>query len=83
MLVQYFNRLRSSNEGETEMKSTEGDLSKPSYWQLIFIHSKANGAHYNGEELPGRNWEWPKDTYLQRRLHQARFLQVSENSKLN
>jgi hypothetical protein len=83
MLVQYFSRLRKSNEGETEMKTTEGEVSKPSYWQLIFLQSKVNGANYSGEELPGRNWDWPKDTYLQRRLHKARYLQIPESSKLN
>lgn len=83
MLVQYFNSLKKSNEGETDMKPIQEESSKPSYWQLIFLQSKANGANYNGEELPGRNWDWPKDTYLQRRLHQARYLQVPENCKLN
>jgi hypothetical protein len=57
--------------------------SKPSYWQLIFSQSKANGAPYNGEMLPGRNWDWPRDTYLQRRLQRVRFLQPSEGAKMN
>ena len=83
MLVEYFSRLKNSNEGGTEMKAMEGDTSKPSYWQLIFLQSKVNGAAYNGEDLPGRNWDWPKDTYLQKRLHQAKFLQPSEHSKMN
>lgn len=56
---------------------------KPSYWQLIFSQSKANGAPYNGEMLPGRNWDWPRDTYLQRRLQRVRFLQPSEGAKMN
>ena len=47
------------------------------------MQSKVNGAVYNGEELPGRNWEWPKDTYLQRRLQKAKFLQPGDNAKLN
>ena len=83
MLVPYLNRLRISNEGETKMKSAEGEMARPSYWQLIFLQSKVNGANYNGEELPGRNWDWPKDTFLQRRLHQAKYLQVTENTRLN
>jgi hypothetical protein len=65
------------------MKSTETETQKPSYWQLIFSQSKVNGASYKGEALPGHNWDWPKDTYLQRRLHQARYLQPDSNSKLN
>jgi hypothetical protein len=83
MLVEYFNRLKSSNEGGTEMKAMEGEMAKPSYWQLIFLQSKVNGAAYNGEDLPGRNWDWPKDTYLQKRLDKAKFFQPSEHSKMN
>jgi hypothetical protein len=83
MLVHYFNRLKKSNEGETEMRTADTETAKPSYWQLIFLQSKVNGARYSGEELPGRNWDWPKDTYLQRRLHQAKYLQVSDSYRLN
>ena len=73
MLVEYFNVLKGGFEDETEMKAMEGEMVKPSYWQLIFLQSKVNGAAYNGEELPGRNWDWPKNTYLQRRLHRAKY----------
>jgi len=38
-----------------------------SYWQLIFSRSKVNGAPYRDNELPVYKWNWPKDTYLQRR----------------
>ena len=65
------------------MRATDSDGEKPSYWQLVFLQSKVNGAAYNGEELPGRNWKWPEDTYLQRRLQKHKFLQPSEDSKLN
>jgi hypothetical protein len=65
------------------MKTTEAGLAKTSYWQLIFLQSKVNGARYSGETLPGRNWNWPKDTYLQRRLHEARYLRASDATKLN
>jgi hypothetical protein len=44
---------------------------KPTYWQLIFLNSKVNGAAYNGEGLPGHTWNWPKNTYLQSRLRRA------------
>jgi hypothetical protein len=74
MLFDYIVRLTKEKEGDIEMKPTESDLDKPSYWQLVFLQSKVNGAAYNGEELPGRNWNWPKDTYLQRRLRHHRFL---------
>ena len=83
MLVEYFTRLKNSSDGGTEMKSTETETQKPSYWQLIFLQSKVNGGSYNGEALPGHNWNWPKDTYLQRRLRRARYLQPDDNSKFN
>jgi hypothetical protein len=38
------------------------------YWQRVFVQSKVNGASYDGEELPGQVWSWPKNTYFQRRL---------------
>jgi hypothetical protein len=50
------------------------------FWQLVFLQSKVNGVPYHGEELPGHNWEWPKDTYLQRRL---RYLKESQSPDLN
>lgn len=50
------------------MESIDVNLYKPSYWQVIFLQSKVNGATYNGEALPPRSWDWPKNTYLQRRL---------------
>ena len=56
-------------------------LHKPSYWQCIFLQSKVNGAAYNGEDLPGRTWNWPKHTYLQRRLRQCRYENEEGNSK--
>jgi hypothetical protein len=59
------------------MKATEAELDKPTYWQLVFAQSKANGGLYLGEQLPGRNWEWPKDTYFQRRLQKLRWYQTT------
>ena len=44
------------------------DTQKRSFWQRVFLQSKVNGALYWGEQLRGMRWEWPKDTYLQRRL---------------
>jgi hypothetical protein len=65
------------------MKASETELGKPSFWQLVFAQSKANGGLYMGEELPGRNWHWPKDTYLQRRLRQVRWYPTSGKVDLN
>ncbi len=61
------------------MKTMDNALDKPSYWQRVFAQSKVNGGMYFGEELPGRNWSWPTDTYLQRRLQ--RRLQRDKGSQ--
>jgi hypothetical protein len=65
------------------MNETNTELGKPSYWQLIFLQSKVNGAAYNGEKLPGRNWDWPKGTYFQRCLQRVKFLQPADGYKVN
>lgn len=53
---------------------------KLSFWQLIFLQSNVNGAPYHGEELPRHSWEWPEDTYFQRR---HRYLKESQILHLN
>jgi hypothetical protein len=63
-----FSRLAKSRPGRTVMNNMDADLVKPSFWQSVFLQSKVNGASYNGDGLPGRHWNWPKDTYLQRRF---------------
>jgi hypothetical protein len=63
------------------MKTNDTELEKPSFWQLVFTQSKVNGAHYMGEQLPGSNWDWPKDTYLQRRLRQVKWYHTAEKSR--
>jgi len=50
---------------------------------MVFAQSKVNGALYHGDNLPGRSWEWPKDTYLQRRLQQSKWFQTTTNAKMN
>lgn len=45
---------------------------QPSFWQLVFMQSKVNGATYHGDKLMGHSWAWPKDTFLQRRLKVVR-----------
>lgn len=54
------------------MKTYESDLKNPSFWQLVFLHSKVIGAAYDEDQLPRRSWNGPKDTYLQRRLRRAK-----------
>lgn len=55
------------------MKMDQIRFEKPSsFWQSVFLQSRVNGAPYCGEQLPLRPWNWPSDTYLQRRLKAAR-----------
>ena len=65
------------------MQDTQSELKNPSYSQLIFLQSKVNGAPYKGEALLGQSWDWPKDTYFQRRLQLIKILQHGEGSKIN
>jgi hypothetical protein len=65
------------------MKIIDKELQNPSFWQQVFSQSIINGAPYKGDQLPGRNWNWPKDTYLQRRLREVRWCQASEKAALN
>jgi hypothetical protein len=60
-----------------------GELQQPSFWQLVFLQSKVNGARYEGDQLTGHSWIWPKDTYLQRRLKQIRWNRFPEVNSLN
>jgi hypothetical protein len=83
MPIGNLNRQMKETQGETDMNQAETATEKPSFWQLIFLQSKVNGAPYNGDELPGRSWDWPKDTYLQRRLQRSKWFQHSENAKMN
>ena len=52
---------------------------KISYWQLIFLQSKANGCSYRGEDLPHMKWQWPRDTWFQEQLsHHLRDLELAD-----
>lgn len=42
-------------------------------WELIFIQSRVNNnGAYDGDRLPGNNWQWPKGTWFQNRLRYLR-----------
>jgi hypothetical protein len=45
-------------------------------WKIIFLRSKVNGAPYRGEYLLGHSWNWPENTYLQRRFHAVRYQRI-------
>ena len=65
------------------MKENLSDEYKENFWQQVFSQSKVNGAPYHGEELQGRYWNWPKDTYLQRRLKTIRWQPLESASSFN
>jgi|SRR5215470_10051224 len=65
-------------EKEKSMKGQVYSLEKSTSWQRIFMQSKVNGAAYQGEQLSGFNWNWPKNTYLQRRLEYLRKYRSSD-----
>jgi hypothetical protein len=73
----------TAQEEKDSVKTKDFRLGKPSCWQFIFLQSRVNGAPYNGEALPGQSWDWPKDTYFQRRLHLIKILQPAEGLKVN
>lgn len=65
------------------MKAQEISIEKPSVWQQIFLQSKVNGAPYYGDLLPGRDWNWPRDSYLKRRLKRLRSRPSSDELALS
>ena len=75
--------VRDSVKGGAKMKVVESELDRPSFWQLVFSQSKVNGAPYSGEQLQGHVWNWPKNTFLQRRLRETRWYQTTDKSNLN
>jgi hypothetical protein len=65
------------------MTDANTEFEKPSFWQLVFAQSKVNGAFYQGEHLPGQNWNWPKDTFLRRRLREVKWDQAADRANFN
>jgi hypothetical protein len=43
-----------------------------STWQLIFQQSRVNNGAYNGDSLPVQKWDWPEQTWFQKRLRSLR-----------
>ncbi len=58
-------------------------VEKRSLWQLVFTQSKVNGAPYYGEQLPAWSWDWPMNTYLQRRLQYLRWHRSTEEAAVS
>ena len=47
-------------------------MSNGNYWHMVFNQSRVNGAEYFGDRLPNNSWDWPKNTFLQRRLSELK-----------
>ena len=58
------------SEVVTRTRVERAEKHRLSYWQLIFLQSKANGCSYRGEALPHAKWQWPRDTWFQEQLAQ-------------
>ena len=43
-----------------------------STWQRIFQQSRVNNGAYNGDSLPVQKWDWPQETWFQKRLRSLR-----------
>jgi hypothetical protein len=66
----------------TRVDGAEKD--KLSYWQFIFLQSKANGCSYRGESLPHAQWQWPRDTWFQEQLrHHLQAVEFPANQARN
>lgn len=64
------------NEVSTKSRVYGVGKDKLSYWQLIFLQSKANGCSYRDEALPHAKWQWPRDTWFQEQLsHRLRAVE--------
>ncbi len=46
-----------------------------SYWESVFLQSKVNRGAYDGDRLPTQNWDWPRETWFQKRLRYLRKTQ--------
>jgi hypothetical protein len=66
------------NEVSSRTRVDSAKKEKVSYWQFIFLQSKANGCSYRGEALPHAKWQWPRDTWFQEQLkHHLKGLELA------
>jgi hypothetical protein len=52
---------------------------RPKDVEIIFETSRANGAEYRGNELPTYKWQWPEETWMQRRLKERKANEQASN----
>jgi hypothetical protein len=60
------------NDGNFERVVLHSSGQAVSSWQLIFQQSKANNGAYYGDRLSAQNWDWPQETWFQKRLRYLR-----------
>jgi hypothetical protein len=41
-------------------------------WELIFLQSRVNNGGYDGDDLAEQKWDWPRNTWFQKRLNYVR-----------
>lgn len=52
----------------------------PTDVQKIFLLSKVNGADYYGDRLSVTRWDFPRETWLQRRLREIKGKEQADES---
>jgi|tagenome__1003787_1003787.scaffolds.fasta_scaffold14305198_1 hypothetical protein len=65
------------------MKPNDSHSEPLTFWQLVFSQSKVNGAQYKDDHLPELKWNWPTDTYLQRRRRETNGYHIPELTRFN
>ena len=54
------------------------DIKPLSKYQAIWAQAKRNGTVQAFDSLPVHTWQWPTDTFLQRRLAELRKRQIEQ-----
>jgi hypothetical protein len=72
-------KVRLGKNGRSSID--EGGLAMKS-WELIFRQSRVNNGIYDGDRLPGQNWQWPQGTWLQTRLRYLRHGRSRQSGEL-
>ena len=54
------------------------DIKPLSKYQAIWAQAKRNGTVQAFDSLPVHTWQWPTDTFLQRRLAELRTRQIEQ-----
>lgn len=49
-------------------------------WELVFTQSRVNGGEYCGDLLVAQPWDWPTQTWFQKRLAEIRAEQAGQEA---